>query len=151
MRRKGFGCTQAATCSFGVMNSIKPSRFLIKATLKRGQNLEQSTQKRGKTNHSIQNRSVPFFIFWEPETGFSFIGCQLPTHYSRQTERWKGRKREGTFQHWVVREAHPPDVLGEAWESKRERERWTECGLSAGFFKCVCILIRSLLLHCAHV
>ena len=141
------------------MNSIK-SFPLSYYHIKRGQNLEQSTQKGGKTNHSAQNGSVPpfFFISVELETGCSFIGCQLPPHCSRQTETWKEVKAwKGTFLYWEVREAHP-DVLGEAWEretmerrGERERERGMESAWYEWGFSNTISMGGFLLLKCAHV
>lgn len=75
------------------------------------------------------------------EAGCYFIGWQLPTHCSRQTEAWKAVKGRGEhFLYKGVKEAHP-DILDKAWERlKREegemdRDGWTVVQME-GFLKC---------------
>lgn len=75
------------------------------------------------------------------EAGCYFIGWQLPTHCSRQTETWKDVKGRGEhFLYRGVREAHP-DILDKAWErlkweeGETDRDGWTVVKME-GFLKC---------------
>jgi len=97
---------------------------------------EKHPQRGGKTNHSTKNGSVPFLFFGQPETSWSFIGCQLPPLCSRQTERWKEGTRGG---HFCIEELE--GLIRTSWEkhekeSETGRRREKRLGADRGKVRC---------------